>query len=202
MQPESSPATALTLQMLEWLAAGMCVFMTVAAKVIVRILYGVQFAAAAPLLAVLIWSEIAMFFATVVLNIFIARGEQKLLPIPTIVGAVVNVGLNLILIPRYAALGASWATLVSYTVAWTVALFFFSEGRKAALQGLRYAVPITLVALLATLAGLRFGNAMFTSPLLALGVFASGLWLTGMFGKADMNYLFATVRGSFQKVAS
>lgn len=184
------------------LAAGMCVFMTIGAKVIVRVLYGAQFAAAAPLLAVLIWSEIAVFFATVVVNILVAKSNQKLLPIPTIVGAVVNVALNLILIPRYAALGASWATVVSYTLAWTVALFFFRQTRSVTLQGLRFAIPIALVAFAATRIGMLLPNSHVVGLVLACCVFGAGVWMTRSIGWTDINYLAGTVRESLAKVFS
>ena len=108
----------------------LCVLMTIGARIIVRVLYGKQFLPAAPLLAVLIWSEIAVFFATVVVNVMVARNHQNLLPIPTLAGAAINVALNLVLIPRYAAMGTAWATLVSYSLAWMVALLFFKQTRS------------------------------------------------------------------------
>ena len=131
------------------IASGLCVFMTVGARLIVRVLYGSQFLPAAPLLAVLIWSEIAVFFAAVIGNVLVARNQQRLFPIPTLLGAVVNVGLNLLWIPRYAAAGAAWATLVSYTLAWMVSLLFFKQARSIVWQGWRFALPALGGALLA-----------------------------------------------------
>ena len=81
---------------------------------VVHVLYGNQYLPAGPLLAILIWSEIGVFFAAVVINIMIAKNQQSLLPVPTLVGAAVNVALNLVLIPRYAATGAAWATVISH----------------------------------------------------------------------------------------
>lgn len=184
------------------LAAGLCVFMTAGARLVVRILYGNQFMAAAPLLQVLIWSEIAVFFATVVLNVLIAKNEQHLLPIPAVVGAAINVGLNLALIPRYGALGASWATLVSYTVAWTIGLLFLSRSRYVTLQGLRFAVPITIVALLAVRLGMALPSSQIAGLLLALSVFIAGVCVTGSMTKSDLSYLGEMVRESLGRVLS
>jgi PST family polysaccharide transporter len=157
-------------------AAGLCVFMTIGAKLIVRVLYGQQFLPAAPLLTVLIWSEIAVFFSAVVVNALIASNEQRLLPIPTIFGAAINVGLNLVLIPRYGAIGAAWATLASYSLAWMVCLLFFKQTRFLAWQGLRYAIPITGLALLSIGCVSVVPAPEIVRPAAACLVFVLGAW--------------------------
>ena len=114
-----------TFRYLNVCAAGLCVVMTVGAPLIIKWLYGPKFAAAALLLQILIWSEMSVFLATMVLNILVARNLQRYLAVPTAGGAIVNVVLNLYLIPRYAAVGAAIATVASYTIGWMVILLVF-----------------------------------------------------------------------------
>ncbi len=116
-----------TFRYLNVCAAGVCVVMTVGAPLIVKWLYGPKFAAAAPLLQILIWSEMSVFFGAMVVTLLVARNLQRYLTAPTAAGAISNVLLNLYLIPRYAAVGAAIATVASYTIGWMVILLFFSR---------------------------------------------------------------------------
>jgi polysaccharide transporter, PST family len=193
--------TDRTFRYFMFLASGLCVFMTVGARIIVRVLYGKQFLPAAPLLSVLIWSEIAVFFASVVANVMVARNQQNLLPIPTVTGAAVNIVLNLVLIPRYAAMGASWATLISYSVAWMVVLLFFRRTRSLVWQGIRFAVPIALVALLAVKAASFVSTLFLPSMFVGLTVFLVGAVVTGFLRKSDMGYFSTAVRNALARRA-
>lgn len=90
---------------------------TLLAPWLVKLLFGVAYQPAAPLLAVLIWAGL---FAnlTVVRNAhFIAQEWGKALLFSTSLGALVNVVLNLLLIQRFGAMGAAISTCVSYWVA-------------------------------------------------------------------------------------
>ena len=174
--------------------SSICVFMSAGAGLIVRVLYGKQFLPAGPLLAVLIWSEIAVFFATVVYNVLIAKNQQWLLPVPTLVGAAINVALNLVLIPGYGAAGAAWATLVSYTVAWTAALLIFKETRPLIWQGLRFALPITGFAFFALTCALLVSTHEITRILAACILFGFSMWLTRLIKRSDMTDALAVIR--------
>jgi PST family polysaccharide transporter len=181
-------------------AAGLCVFFTTGATLVVRVLYGKQFLPSAPLLAVLIWSEIAVFFSAVVSNVLVARNEQRLLPIPTLVGAAVNVGLNIVLIPRYAASGAAWATLISYSLAWMVCLFFIKPTRSLARQGLRFAIPIVGLALLSVGGASLLPVAEIARVLAACSIFVVGGWMARLIQASDFQYAFRAARGSLGAV--
>lgn len=182
-------------------ASGLCVVMTVGARLIVRVLYGSQFLPAAPLLAVLIWSEIGVFFASVVVNVLIASNQQRLLPIPTVVGAAINVGLNLFLIPRYAAAGAAWATVASYTLAWMAALLFFKETRSVTWRGLRFAIPLVGVALLAVGCAALLPVSVAGRLVVSLAVFMGGVWVTKSLQRSDLGYAFVVLKESFGRIS-
>jgi O-antigen/teichoic acid export membrane protein len=183
-------------------ASGLCVSMSVGARLVVHLLYGAQFSPAAPLLAVLIWSEIAIFFAAVVVNVLIVSNQQRWLPVPTLAGAAINIGLNLVLIPRYAAAGAAWATLISYTLAWMVAFLFFKETRSVMWQGLRFALPIAAMALLATECGTLAAGPSVGKLFVSLVMFAGGVFATKCLRVSDLSYMLVLVRESVKKVSS
>jgi O-antigen/teichoic acid export membrane protein len=124
-----------------------CAVVTPIARPFVEIFYGKQFLGTVPLLIVLIWSEVPVFFGVIMSTAMIAKRMQRWLPISTAVGAITNVILNLVLIPRYAALGASWATVVSYSIAGIFLLLLFSDTRPLALPGIRIAIPPLILVL-------------------------------------------------------
>jgi len=128
-------------------AAAISVATCVAAPLIVR-LYGRRFSSSAPLLAVLIWSEMALFFGSMLGNGLVASGLERFAVWPMAAGAVMNVVLNILLIPRWGAMGACWATVISYWMCWTLAFLPFRATREIVWTGLRLLAPITAVALL------------------------------------------------------
>jgi polysaccharide transporter, PST family len=59
----------------------------------------------------------------------------------TVVGAIINVGLNLYLIPRYSAMGAAIATVVSYAVSGVFANAFSAKTRPIFFMQMRSFLP-------------------------------------------------------------
>lgn len=99
---------------------------------LINAVFGKAYAAAAPMLIILVWSNL---FA----NLAMARGAYLLamnwiwaLLFLNLVGAVTNIGLNMLLIPRYGGIGAAIASCVSYWMAAHVACYFFKPLRKTA----------------------------------------------------------------------
>jgi PST family polysaccharide transporter len=175
------------------LACGICVAITTGAAFIVNLLYGAQFAAATPLLAVLIWSEASMFFGAVVINAMVARNLQRYLLVPTAAGALSNVALNFYLIPRYAALGAAWATLISYSLAWFIVLLAFRQTRPLIVQGLRWAIPAFALAFTAIFITTFVPGPPILKPCVGMGLYLAGLAVTQLFGRDDIEYAWAAL---------
>jgi len=83
---------------------------------VINLLYGPAYSAAAPMLIILIWSDLFI-------NLAMARGAYLfamnwiwILFWVNVTAAVVNIGLNFILIPRYGGVGAAVASCISYWV--------------------------------------------------------------------------------------
>jgi len=88
---------------------------------IVDILYGHAYEGAAEVLVVHIWTGVFVFLGVASQQWFIAEHKERQTLYRTAAGMIVNIGLNLLLIPKYQAVGAAWATLISQAIA---ALFF------------------------------------------------------------------------------
>ncbi len=91
---------------------------------IITFIFGTGYAAAVPAFQVLLVTILADFPATIRSNVLFAYDRQKKLAVYAVVGGILNVVLDLVLIPRFGIVGSSWATLtaqiVSNTYLWYV----------------------------------------------------------------------------------
>jgi O-antigen/teichoic acid export membrane protein len=81
---------------------------------IVAVLFGSEFARAAPTLAIHIWAGVFVNLGGAYGLWMINEGQTVYLSVSTAIGAMINVVINLLLIPDYGAVGAAIATLISY----------------------------------------------------------------------------------------
>lgn len=179
---------------------GLCVAVSTGSSLIIGILYGSQFSSAGHLLRILVWSEFAVFYGSVVANVLLARNLQAYLVYPAVVGATVNVLLNLLLIPRYAAGGSAVATVASYTAAWMLVLLGFGATRQIIVAGLRHAVPVFLLSGMVTLGVSR----LLTSPIFqvaaALGLYLVGIVCIRALSMEDVRYVRAALTRDLRRL--
>ena len=83
---------------------------------IISFIYGKEFLSSGPVLSILIWAEIFVFVGIMNNTILVAADQQILDPVFTGISALVNIILNLILIPRYGFMGAAISSLLTYPV--------------------------------------------------------------------------------------
>lgn len=171
--------------------AGLSVVCCLGARPIMHLYGGAKYSGSAPLLAVLVWSEIPIFFASTFANGLLASNLQNWVLWPTVAGAALNVGLNLYLIPRWGALGASWATVIAYWFCWTVVFIPIRPSRDMFMIGLRLLIPITALAL--AVIGLAFlipGNDWIRAGV-GTAAFALFACMFGFARKQDLEFLRA-----------
>jgi O-antigen/teichoic acid export membrane protein len=113
------------------LSLASAVFITLFATSIVKTLFGSAYLDSIPVLQVHIWSTIAVFFGVASGQWLLAEGLQLISLIRTALGLLVNLILNLVLIPSYGALGAALATTVSYSIAVFAGLLLSRRSRPA-----------------------------------------------------------------------
>lgn len=100
-----------------WLSVGVALPMTFLSTPIVTLLFGEPYAASGPVLAIHTWASIFVFLGVASGQWFLAENRQVLSFQRTALGAVVNVILNVLLIPKFGAVGAAVATLISQVTA-------------------------------------------------------------------------------------
>ncbi|MEX2488544.1 MAG: polysaccharide biosynthesis C-terminal domain-containing protein, partial [Pseudomonadales bacterium] len=100
-----------------WLSVGVALPMTFLSTPIVTLLFGDAFAASGAVLAIHIWASVFVFLGVASSKWFLAENRQILSFQRTIMGAIVNVILNVLLIPEFGPIGAAVATVASYAVA-------------------------------------------------------------------------------------
>ena len=164
--------------------------------------YGKQFSATADLLIVLIWSEVPIFFGVALGNALVSKGLQKYLPFSAIAGAMSNIAMNLVAIPRYGALGASWATVISYCLSGIFFLLVFNEVRPYVLIGLKICI-VPLVLALAITFGLGFLPWAFWWKLLIAAIaYPAGAWTFGAIRNQDIQYARQMLGANFDLLRS
>lgn len=98
-------------------------------KIAVRILYGIQYIEATAPLYILIWSTGFAMIGTVRSIWIVAEGYNKYSKYYILIGAAVNMILNIVLISVWGITGAAIATLISQFVVALIAPLFFSKTR-------------------------------------------------------------------------
>lgn len=131
-------------------AYGIAAPMVLLAPWIVHLAYGPTFSAAATVLAVhggtLMWAALGVVRGQFCVN----EGLTRFHLLATSAGAVCNVLLNLLLIPRYGAVGAAWGTLMAQGLAAWLSSFFYRPVRGCAVMQTRALfIPLRLLRLLA-----------------------------------------------------
>ncbi|MCF7865666.1 MAG: flippase [Candidatus Pacebacteria bacterium] len=86
------------------------------AKEIVHIVFGPAFIGSYIILQIYIWSLAGTYINHAISYFLIAENYRKMIFTSSLVGMILNVILNILLIPRYGISGAAIATLISYTM--------------------------------------------------------------------------------------
>jgi len=102
--------------LMTFLSLTIAIVITFSSSLIMNTLFGQAYLGSDKVLAIHIWAGVLVFFGTARSKWIIAENLQRKAIIAHISGAVLNVILNLFLIPSYGAVGAALATLFSYGV--------------------------------------------------------------------------------------
>jgi polysaccharide transporter, PST family len=122
--------------------------LTMLASPLVLLLFGPAYAAAGPMLAVHIWAFIFVSLGVARSQWLVAENMATFAMVATMLGGLVNIGLNLILIPAHGGLGAAWATLIAQIVAsYLSSLLLIRSSAVFAQSSLALLAPLRLLAL-------------------------------------------------------
>ena len=166
----------------------LCLAVFACSNFIISVYYGPRFLSSAPLLRILVWSEIAVFFSAVVNASLLAGARERFVLVPTISGAVLNVVLNLVWIPKYGPAGACWATLVSYGIGSTLMLLPLRTARGLLLRGWRVLAPAIFLLSIALAAIAYIPANAAVRGLVGVAVFVCGAPLFGIITREDFRF--------------
>lgn len=101
---------------LSGLAAAVALSMSVLSETLIQLIYGPEYAASAPVLSIYIWSSAWTSISLVLHYFLVNENRRKVLFSSSLFAMILNIALNLYLIPAYGINGAAWATFFSYLV--------------------------------------------------------------------------------------
>jgi O-antigen/teichoic acid export membrane protein len=165
---------------------------TVLADRFILIVFGATYGGAAIALKILIWSSIFLFLSSQYRHVFTILRKQQLYTYLIVLSLVVNIGLDLALIPLFSYVGACFATLTTEILLYLVGHYL--------LRRLGVIIPVIPGALKPLLVGLITGAILYSvrnvSYLLLgfIGVINFGLYfvllfLFGAFSKRELDGL-------------
>ena len=129
-----------------WTAIIITIFGASFAHPLIILLYGEEYQAAGIILAIHTWSNIFIFWHQINMDWLVNEGLLKFPLFRQIMGAIANISLNFILIPKYGGVGAAIATVISYGIASYFAFFLTSKTQVAAkMMTLSLAFPFIII---------------------------------------------------------
>jgi O-antigen/teichoic acid export membrane protein len=102
-----------TVVLLAVVAVGACAGFLVYADPVITAVYGQRYAVASGAAQLLFVGQALHFFTIFSFTTLVAVHRNRLYPVAMLLGVVVNVSLNLVLIPRYSYVGSGFATVVT-----------------------------------------------------------------------------------------
>lgn len=113
-----------------WVGIGFGIVISLTSGIIVNLLYGEAYSEASRILTISIWAGTFATLGGARAVWLIKEGKQKYSLYSTGVGAVVNIALNLFLIPLYGGYGAAIATLITQGIV-NVGVFYIIKDTRA-----------------------------------------------------------------------
>lgn len=103
------------------------------APLIIKIVFGDAFVGSSPILRIYLWTSVAITLVVLAQQYLITENFSRIFLYTSIIGATMNVVLNVILIPRFGPEGSAWGTMLSY-VAVVFSLFLFKKSRDGLIR--------------------------------------------------------------------
>ncbi|MFH1508432.1 MAG: flippase [Candidatus Omnitrophota bacterium] len=168
---------------------------------IIYVFYGAKFIRSGLALSFLIWAEVFVFLGVVNNAILVSSNKQVFDPLFTGVSAVLNVILNLLLIPKHGFMGAAVSSLVSYS-AGPVLGYFIKATRPYSVSMLRYSVKPFFASGIMFLFIKAFRNSFWISFLISPIIYLVFLYITKGLNKSDLGLLKAVFVSSRSNAAN
>ena len=168
---------------------------TILSEKFIMFVYGSQFTNSINALRMLVWVSVIMFVNYVLTQLLIAINRQRFSAIFALICAIFNIGLNLILIPRFSYMGAGFATIATEGLLFVLCFYAISR-----YLGTIPLFGITIKPLLASLLMgcilivLRKYPLFITIPISAV-IYSIAIFLLRTFNKSDYVMLKEAIKG-------
>ena len=126
------------------ISVGLALPTTFLSTSIVTLLFGETYGDAGMILSIHIWAAVFVFLGAASSKWYIAEGRQVLSLQRTVIGAIINIALNLLLIPNYGGTGAALATLISQFTANFLFDIIYNVTRRIFFMKLKAMNPLRL----------------------------------------------------------
>jgi O-antigen/teichoic acid export membrane protein len=160
---------------------------------IINLIYGIDYSHSIRALQVLIFAIIFLFPGNLFAHILASSNRHKMLALVNLVGVIVNILLNLILIPRYSYIGAGIATIVTEVI---LCFLLYTVVSRFIKTGILKIVSSLLPGLIAMVLIIYMAKNFPLIPvvILALVIFLSSAYLTGGIKKEDFSLLYEIIK--------
>ena len=149
------------------------------AEELIPFIFGNQFPQAAPVLAILPWLLWPLFWDYPIGSLLNAAGLQSKKTLAIIIALVVNIGLNLILIPEAGVVGAAIASIISSIVLLGVGAFFARSLISLSVKEINHALITPL--LIGVVVWLFVHELLTVLPWILTWPFFAGAMLVGLY---------------------
>lgn len=160
---------------------------TLIADKFILLIYGAEFAGSATALQIMIWALLFSSVGTVLTNLLISIGEQKLYTSSMVLCAIANVTLNFILIPLMSYNGAAIATVATNIVLFLANFYFVSKHLQLPPLRKTFIKPIICSLLMGTFIYYFADITIFLLILSTAAVYLTTLLALKTFSKEDLD---------------
>ena len=180
-------ATGLMIAVLVTFASGKIIYLVYASE-------HPEYQSSAIALQILIWTTAIMFITTLISTTCISSGNQQIVSKRAIIAALLNVILNLILVPLIGYAGAAIATVLSTFVAMMFGLFWINKNLlhenllKESISPLIAAAVISLFIIL-----FRSHVDILLLCFVSIPIYVAILYITGWIDSIDKNLFFKLI---------
>jgi len=164
-------------------ALPMAVGGALAAEPIIRLVYGPEFAAAVAPFRILVWSVVTVFANAAFAFLLLARHGDRRYLAAVAAGAVSNIALNLVVIPRAGMIGAAVVTMASELIVLSMLLWWTRDVSRAAIPAALKTAAIPTLAMAMIVWPVHETLVAIPAGVVAFGVAAT---LTGTISPGDL----------------
>ncbi|MDZ7319499.1 MAG: flippase [candidate division KSB1 bacterium] len=174
-----------TFKVMAFVGISLASLVTLLAKKIILFLYGPEYINAAAVLQILVWSTALIFITTVMTHTTRSSDRQRFTAKAVGFSALLNLGLNYVLISKFSYIGAAYATLGTEASTFILHLFYlwFNLVKPPLVKLVPKIVIINLVMMVYTV--LLINANLFLVGITALMVNVAMAWMTHYFSKDE-----------------